>query len=396
MQIKTTCFKKQLCIAIASSIFGCVAYAKTPEFNSHFLQYSDSLSDLPIAELTPHAVLNRNPDFNGTQTRLAFWKYAETQLMPGFMRQTSLAIQNDIRTFIQPTLALESFNNSEGWWSSQIDSSYLQLGEVAPISRSLLSQLNNEVSFANMVQSTWVQTYNHKIGNHSTWGLSAVVANQRIDQLNNQITFPDNSSQYGAGIRLELRSGINQFIEIGASYQTKIDLDANQSIRDFQNKAADFDIPGFASVSIALKPSGHHSLVIDAQRILYSEISPFTGYILPLPDRFLSLLGDGGSPDFNFGDRTVYNIAWHYNGDNGLLLSVGYGTGNNPEPASALLSRALAPNFANYNIAAGVAYQTQSSGKFGFNALYAPQNFAYSGNNTTVDTEYTASWSFNF
>ncbi|MEM7708672.1 MAG: hypothetical protein AAF358_24155 [Pseudomonadota bacterium] len=220
---------------------------------------------------------------------------------------------------------------------------------------------------------------------YATPGFGAVTANtaydypgqmRRLDQKRNQFLRQGEQSS-GAGLRLGLTSELNPDVTMGASFQSRIDMEAFQNYRGIYAEPGDFDIPASANFGVTVRSGRRSAVTFDVQRVFYSEVSTFTTALLP--DRFLSLLGDSASPDFNWDDLTVYQVGWSWQSSDRSSWSVSYSTSQQPEPDSPLLARALRRDVADRNISFGLDHQTTLNSRLSVNASYAPAEY-YLGN----------------
>ena len=177
-------------------------------------------------------------------------------------------------------------------------------------------------------------------------------------------------------------------------------MDAFQSYRGVFSEPGDFDIPASANIGVVVKTSPRASLSFNVQRVLYSETNTFTTSLLP--DRFLSLLGDEGSPEFNWQDLTVYSVGWNYETSEEFSWQFMYSTSYQPTPTSATLSQALAPEFADRNMSFGFSTRTGENARLNFAASYAPSEYLignYYGRETDFDNnqfEFEVIWIWDF
>lgn len=248
----------------------------------------------------------------------------------------------------------------------------------------------------------------HAFGNHALLQVSAVLAAQQFRQFDHGSQYHINqyttatpaieNPSYGTGLKFGFQSQLLRNVTMSLSYQTRIDMDAIESYRGLFNEAADFDIPANAQVQLSLDLTARQKLSLEAQRILYSEITAFNSFLLP--DRFTSLLGDGGSPEFRWDNLTVYNVSWEIEPQKDWSVKATYGTGNQPMPTSPLLYQALAPDFADHNVTLSLSHTTRTLGTWSLAARYAPPDPLYSAyylNNGSQDMlAAEATWSLEF
>lgn len=222
------------------------------------------------------------------------------------------------------------------------------------------------------------------IGSNAVFGISAVLAQQKFQQFDyygtthhdaytrHALASQDNSQ--GTGLRLGLQSEIAPNFLVAVAYQTRIDMDKIEGYRDVFNDPADFDIPASTQLKMTYKLSEKQTVSLDTQYLMYSEVSTFTSYLLP--DRFLSLLGDGGSPEFQWDDLVVNNLSWHYQANDNWGLQLNIGTAGQPAPTATVLYSALAPDYADYHLSMDLMHSGPKSGELTLSARYAqPEPF---------------------
>ena len=205
----------------------------------------------------------------------------------------------------------------------------------------------------------------------------------------------------GAGVRLGLRSELATGLALSATFQSRINMDSFSNYRGVFSEPGDFDIPASASVGLIMRATPRAALHFDVQRIMYSDINAVTTALLP--DRFLSLLGDGGSPQFDWADLTVYSVGASFAASRDTVVRFNYSTRQQPLPTAASLNRALASTFDGGNMSVGISKATEGFGRFDFSASYAPTEYllgaASFGRSTDIDDEQVeieALWTVNF
>ena len=202
---------------------------------------------------------------------------------------------------------------------------------------------------------------------YASWGLG-----EQITRYVAPSTIAEESSA-GTGLRLAFNSELAPGVSVDAGFQSRIDMDAFQQFRGVYSEPGDFDIPASANFGLVFNSGGKSSISVQIQRVLYSDINPFT--TAALPDRFLSLLGDGGSPDFTWRDLTIYRVGWNWRQGELWDWQVQYSTRQQPEPTSELLSRALESEVADSNLSVGFSRRAWDNARVHFAASYAPSDY---------------------
>ena len=177
----------------------------------------------------------------------------------------------------------------------------------------------------------------------------------------------------GHGVRFGYSTPLNDAFAWNLSLQSKLDMDAFKSYRGVYSEAGDFDLPARVQTQLQWNASPNAALAFGVERVLYSEISAFTSQALPT--RFLSLLGDGSSPEFAWRDLTVYSLEGSVVDADGAQWSLRYTTRQQPSPTSRLLERAMRDEFTDTNFAFGYRREFGDFGQLWLAASYAPSRY---------------------
>ncbi|HVF34349.1 MAG TPA: hypothetical protein VND91_03390 [Candidatus Saccharimonadia bacterium] len=176
-------------------------------------------------------------------------------------------------------------------------------------------------------------------------------------------------SSFGTGVRVALDQRIGDSLSLTSSFQSKIDMDAMQSYRGVYGGPGDFDVPAIASAGLAWSPLPAHTIDLDVQRVLYSDVSAFAS--ASLPTRMLQALGDSDSPVFAWRDLTIYGVSWTWRATPTDAFRLRYSTQQQPEPTDALLRETLSNGFTDDNFALAYVHDFGRVGTLEFAASYA-------------------------
>jgi long-chain fatty acid transport protein len=243
--------------------------------------------------------------------------------------------------------------------------------------------------------------FEQHLAEDSVLGVAAIIAYQRFSTASlgmMSATTPDNlwlgssnvyspyeESGYGTGVRLALRQEIVGGLAFETGFQSRIDMEEFAQFRGVYSNPADLDIPARASVGLQLQASQRSWVNVAVERVLYSDISAFPSRYLP--NRFLALLGDSTSPNFEWEDLTVYTVGWTWSDGDKQQWHVDYSTRQQPSPSSLLLSQALESDLADNALTVGYGLSTSRNSRLNLNAAYAPSEFAFGGSVLGVTTE---------
>lgn len=286
------------------------------------------------------------------------------------------------RTFAGDTPTLES-----GGMSARTVTAFGSGLERTLVAPSIRYQLTADRSITGAVVLAYQQ--------FATWGLGS----SAVDPASSlPPSFTETS--FGSGVRVQYAQRVNQYLGFSSAFQSKIDMDAFQTYRGVYSEPGDFDLPAVASAGLDFTLSPRTALGFDVSRVMYSDISPFTSNALPT--RFLSLLGDGAAPVFEWRDLTVYSIDWTWRASARDQLQVRYSTQQQPEPTSAVLLAALEDDFTDNNLALAYTRRMSESAWFRLGASYAPSQYFlgnssyFNRNGDGAQLELEAVWTVQF
>jgi len=195
-------------------------------------------------------------------------------------------------------------------------------------------------------------TYSVKLSPKHAVGISAILAYQSFEAQGLQafsgfsadpakLTNNGHDDSYGYGARIGYLGEILPDLYLGASYQTKILMSRFDKYAGLFAEQGDFDIPSNWTVGLGYKMNPALTLLLDVQRINYSEINsvgnPF------MPNIQTSRLGNDDGAGFGWEDMTVYKFGIQWQGSRDWTWRAGYSIGDQPIPGSEVLFNILAP-----------------------------------------------------
>jgi hypothetical protein len=159
-------------------------------------------------------------------------------------------------------------------------------------------------------------------------------------------------------------------VKLGASYQGRMRMDPFQNYRGLFSQPGRFDQPAKMTASLDYALSASHGLSFEVDRVNYSSVAPFTSRLLP--DQFVSLLGDGGSPMLSWRDLTVYRAAYIAQLGDDTTVDFAVSSSLQPEPTSERLRRGLQPLLSEKAASFNVAHRFNDAAKLSLGASYMP------------------------
>ena len=181
------------------------------------------------------------------------------------------------------------------------------------------------------------------------------------------------AGSYGTGLRLDFESRLSERVTWQVGVQSRVNMDAFNNYRGVYSEPGSFDIPANANAGLGFELTTDLKADIGAERVMYSNIAPFTS--AALPNRFLVLLGSSISPAFAWQNLDVYSAGFSWRDPGNGVWSLHYTTRQQPLPTSPLLQTALGPYLASHNVEFGFARAFGAASGLRVAASYAPSEF---------------------
>lgn len=201
--------------------------------------------------------------------------------------------------------------------------------------------------------------YGRKDGNFS-WGIAPTFAVQRFSargitafsgKSGDSDNFSGNGYDYstGIGLRAGIKYDISPKATIGLSGQTRFKMSKFDKYAGLFEDGGSFDIPASITAGIAFKPRNDLTMMLDFQKIFYSDIgavgNPATA----------GLYGDPGGAGFGWDDVSVIRLGaeWQQNSD--MTWRAGYAYASNPVGADDVTMGIFAPGVVQHHFSFGGA-----------------------------------------
>ncbi len=242
-------------------------------------------------------------------------------------------------------------------------------------------------------QSMVMPGVTRRLSDHSALTVSAVLASQRFGAAEMNLQSADrpldsspawlgfdprrNEVSHGSGLRFAFNSELTAGVRLEAAFQSRINMDEFASLRGLHGISAELDIPPRVQVGLELSTGERSHFNLSVAQIFYSDVSAFPSRALPA--RFTALLGDRNSPQFAWGDLTVYSLGWRWNLDSDVEMFLDYRTRTQPRPTDPGLAAALDSELASNAFLAGISKGVGQFSRIHLNAAYAPPEYAFGG-----------------
>jgi len=225
---------------------------------------------------------------------------------------------------------------------------------------------------------------------HQSIGITPIMAVQRFKARGlqpfralsvspNHVTNNGYDYSYGGGARIGwLASLLNQKLNVGVSYQSKLWMSDYNEYKGLFASGGEFDIPASINAGIAFQLSPRMTIVADFKRIFYSDIDALSNsndipfdQIMTNPDTRL-----GGDEGLGFGwqDIDVYSIGTQYELNDKWTLRAGFSYGDVPWDDVNTLFNVLAPATIEKHASLGGSYRLDRKSSINFAYTHAFMN----------------------
>jgi len=319
--------------------------------------------------------------------------------------------------------------NGFGVPAANIDAAMGQLlGNTVPLYSSLgvnLSQLLITPTIAYQINA------NHSIG------FSPIIGYQRFRAYGlglfagfssdaSKLTNNGDDDAWGYGARIGYQ-GTFGMVSFGASYTSKIYMEAFDKYSGLFAEKGDFDIPSSYGAGIAIHPSSRLTIAADITRINYSDTAAinnegptadefFNGFAFALsggtaPGTSVSNpLGTNNGWGFGWDDITVYKIGVNYDYNSQWTFRAGFNYAESPYDKDQALFNVLAPGLVEKHATVGFTYNPsttsevtvtymhafRNSVKYDYNGSGAFTGFGFSAANAMSQNAIEASYAWKF
>ena len=240
-------------------------------------------------------------------------------------------------------------------------------------------------------------TYARKFSDKGSWGASLILAYQEFEAKglsafggfsNDAANLSDNgvSTSTGFGIKMGVQTEVTPGISVGASYQSEMAMSEFDDYAGLFAENGDFDIPSTITVGLAWETSPKSTLVLDIQKIMYSDISAIANPASNLAGcgggDTTQCLGGSNGAGFGWEDMTIVKLGYQWEMSD-MIWRVGFSSGDQPIPDTEMNFNILAPAVVEEHVTFGLTKAMDKNSEINFALMYAPEN-TVTGNPTTT------------
>jgi long-chain fatty acid transport protein len=225
-------------------------------------------------------------------------------------------------------------------------------------------------------------TYSRKITPNQSFGISAVIAEQRF-KASGLEAFAAFSSDpdcltgngykwsHGVGMKVGYFAQVLPSLSFGASYSPAITMSKFGKYCGLFAQDGRFNIPASGTAGIAYKVNDPLTVTADYQRIHYSDVASIGNALLP--NLMTAPLGSDTGAGFGWKDINVYKVGMQWKANDVWTWKAGYSKADQPIPQSEVLFNILAPGVVQQHITLGFSKTLEHSpGRFNMAVMYAP------------------------
>ena len=241
-------------------------------------------------------------------------------------------------------------------------------------------------------------SFSRKITEHSSWGLSAILAaetlnvrglsrlaNINVAGTNTHFTNNGTDISYGIGVRGGVMTEILPTVSIGASYQPKISMSRMAKYENLLPEQGNLDIPANGVIGMSWKITPANILAIDTTKTWYSTVPVYsnTNYGLSScrsgSNRSYCLGGSNGM-GLGFNNPVTYKVGYEYHSSPTWIWRLGFGHGTPTMQDGKNIILALSAPVVQDYYTAGFTKKLNKKMDISMSAMYGPSQQAWGYN----------------
>lgn len=224
-------------------------------------------------------------------------------------------------------------------------------------------------------------TYAQKLGNFS-WGIAPTLAVQSFaarginsfygySSDGTNLSSGEHDISTGFGLRAGVQYEVTPQFSVGLAGQTKFNMTKFDNYAGLFADQGEFDIPASVTAGIAFKLRPDVTLLVDYQKIFYSDIPAIANTSTTLGS---VPLGSAGGPGFGWKDVNVIRLAaeWQQNPD--MTWRVGYAHSTNPISSTDAMFNIFAPGVVEDHFSVGGSKKLSDRDRLDFSVSYVAGN----------------------
>ncbi|MCB1868761.1 MAG: outer membrane protein transport protein [Gammaproteobacteria bacterium] len=238
-------------------------------------------------------------------------------------------------------------------------------------------------------------TYSRRLNDEHSIGIEPIFAIQSFkaeglqpfqpySESDTKVTNNGTDISYGGGLRLGWLWQVNDRLNIGASYQSRLYMTEFDDYAGLFAEQGDFDIPSNFDLGFSYKFTPEVTFAFNYQRINFAEVAT-------IGNRSDVLFVPGGEPElgcnkcmgFGWDDVNIYKfgVQWQYQPD--LAFRAGYSYATDVFKGSQALFNVLAPAVVKRHFSFGLGKKLEGGSEINLAFTYMPEEKVYGTNPNT-------------
>lgn len=236
-----------------------------------------------------------------------------------------------------------------------------------------------------MMQAFLGLTYSRKLNDQHSIGISPIIAFQIFEATGlepfkafsiapDKLTNNGHDFSWGAGLRVGWLWQVNDLLNIGASYQSRLYMTEFDDYAGLFAEEGNFDVPANLDIGFAYHFTPEWTFAFNYQHIFFSDIAALgndsgMAFIPPGP-----YLGCDDCLGFGWDDVDVYKFGLQWQLRDDLALRAGYSWGSDAFEGSQALFNILAPAVVKEHFTFGFGKKLAGGSEINFALAYMPEN----------------------
>ncbi len=238
----------------------------------------------------------------------------------------------------------------------------------------------------NLMQLYIVPTVAWKLNDNHSFGIGINLVGQalEIEGLQNfdrpgvskypgKVTDNGMDYSYGAGLRLGWIGKINDWLSLGATYQTKVSMSNFDDYKGMLAEGGGFDIPETYGAGLVITAIPKLTIAFDVVQINFSDTNSM-GNGGPSTNTDWLPLGSSNGAGFGWDDQTVYKLGLAYQLNPDWVVRTGYNHGDSPINEKETLLNTLAPATVEDHLTLGATWRIDEESELTFHYMHAFEN----------------------
>lgn len=187
---------------------------------------------------------------------------------------------------------------------------------------------------------------------------------------------------FGYGVKLGLQAQLLDNLAFGLTVQSRLYIDEHDGYAGLLAEHGDLDGPAYFQVGLAWEPIDDWTLLLDYQRIYFSEVEAFANPTNP-PNPMAppaQLYGGDDGPGFGWDDIPMIKLGLRYQPSPQWIFRAGYADNEPPVEDEDALANFLSNAIYEEHFAAGLTWRADAQNRFDVTLVVVPEQTSVAPN----------------